>query len=88
MYGQLEKKINKCLICTESLSRYQEPNVKCYVVLYIYASTIRVVIDFVPDAYAVTYKKCLKKLFSRRACPAKMLSNNGINYSSNNTKSC
>ena len=47
---------------------------KCYTAIYTCASTRGVIQDVIPDGSAETFIKSLKKLISRRGCPAKILS--------------
>ena len=47
---------------------------KCYIAIYTCASTRGVIQDVIPDGSAETFIKSLKKLISRRGCPAKILS--------------
>ena len=49
---------------------------KCYIVIYICASTRGVVLDLVPDASTETFVNSLSKLISGEGCPQKILSDN------------
>ena len=49
---------------------------KCYIVIYICASTRGVVLDLVPDASTETFVNSLSKLISGGGCPQKILSDN------------
>ena len=49
---------------------------KCYIVIFTCASARGVILNVVPDGSPETFVNSLKKFISRRACPAKILSDN------------
>ena len=59
---------------------------KCYVVLYICASTRGVILELVPDASSKNFVYSFRKFIARTGCPGELLSNNRTVFTSQKTQ--
>ena len=59
---------------------------KCYVILYTCASTRAVLLDLVHNAESKVFINSFNRFISRRGCPAKVVSDNGSIFTSEETQ--